>query len=81
MVEEAIWFKNGKNFEVRLPERVFCSDFIGNEMLKARKICALSGNGCLVIQGVLPEGKCLVLEARGQPVKVTFFGGPMETRW
>ena len=38
-------------------------------------------DGCLVIQGVLPDGKYLVLEVRGKRSEVAFFGEPLEKRW
>jgi hypothetical protein len=38
-------------------------------------------DGSLVIQGMLPDGKYLVLEVRGKKVKVAFFGAPAEPPW
>ena len=38
-------------------------------------------DGSMVIQGMLPDGKYLVLEVRGKMVKVAFFEKPVEPRW
>ena len=62
-----------EHFGRNLPINVF-----HNQLQFSARRCP---DGCLVIQGVLPDGKYLVLKVRGQRVKVTFFGEPVETRW
>ena len=37
--------------------------------------------GSIVIQGMLPEEKYLVLEVHGKKVKIAFFGAPAEPLW
>ena len=38
-------------------------------------------NGSVVIQGMLPNRKYLVLEVHGKKVKVAFLGEAAESRW
>ena len=38
-------------------------------------------DGSIVIQGMLPEEKYLVLEVHGKKVKIAFFGAPAEPLW
>ena len=38
-------------------------------------------DGSIVIQGMLPDGKYLVLEVRGKKAKVAFFGTAAEPLW
>jgi hypothetical protein len=38
-------------------------------------------DGSVVIQGMLPDGKYMVLEVHGKKVKVAFFAKPVEPRW
>ena len=38
-------------------------------------------DGSIVIQGMLPDGKYLVLEVRAKKAKIAFFGAPAEPLW